>query len=493
MLKIKRLKANAFLLVILLGFGLLYSSISLVNHYNFRTSAQDLGMFNHALYCFSHFQPSYYTLSSDGTEVHYLADHFSPITILYSPFYYLFGNYTALLIQIFSILFGALGVYRIAGMYWNDALSKNLLTVHFLSVWGIYSALGFDFHNNVVAAMLIPWFILYWKKKNHLKILLFYVLLLMTKENIPLWLCFVILGLIIEERNFNWKKLIRFELPLLFFSAVYFLFVVGYLQPHLIGGITDSQLDRYAHIGDGLGGMLEKLFDDPRYLFSLLFESHEANPLYIGVKSELYFALLLSGGLALVYKPEYLLMLVPVLLQKMLADNPNIWSTGYQYSVEFVPVLTIAVLLVLAKTKCPLKYKQIVLGLAVLASCWCSYLIIDKNKSLWYDNIRWAFYKKEHYQPEFDRDDVFSAISKIPDNEPVSAITQLTPFLERREKLYMIPHVKDANYVVTLKSMQSPYPLSREEHHDFIDSLKHVSDFNIFKENESMIVFKRVQ
>ena len=95
---------------ILLIFSFIFGLISLVNHYQFRTDALDLGMLNHALYNFAHFEQNLFTIDIAGEEVNYFGDHFSPIMFLYIPFYYLFGSYTLLLIQIVAIAFGGYGI-----------------------------------------------------------------------------------------------------------------------------------------------------------------------------------------------------------------------------------------------------------------------------------------------------------------------------------------------------------------------------------------------
>jgi uncharacterized membrane protein len=92
-------------------FAIIYSSISLVNHYYFRTAALDLGLYNNAIYNFANFSMPKYTLGTSGVEQPFLATHFSLITILYAPFYYIFGSYTLLIIQIFSILFAGYYIY----------------------------------------------------------------------------------------------------------------------------------------------------------------------------------------------------------------------------------------------------------------------------------------------------------------------------------------------------------------------------------------------
>src|SRR5215207_5605476 len=94
----------------LIIFGLIFCSISLVNHYNFRTFAWDLGINNNAIYDYAHFrwndcmlmQPQYANI---------LGDHFALFPIIVSPLYWIFASYTMLVFQIAAILFGGYGIY----------------------------------------------------------------------------------------------------------------------------------------------------------------------------------------------------------------------------------------------------------------------------------------------------------------------------------------------------------------------------------------------
>ena len=72
-------------LLICFIFLIIYSLISITNHYFFRTFALDLGMFNHALYSFSKGENANYLLGVSGIELPYFATHFSPLLILFSP------------------------------------------------------------------------------------------------------------------------------------------------------------------------------------------------------------------------------------------------------------------------------------------------------------------------------------------------------------------------------------------------------------------------
>ncbi len=100
------LRSHKFLILILVVFGIIYGLISLVNHYNFRTYALDLGLVNHAIYDYAHFRVNYSTLLLDASPMNFLGSHFTLLPLLFSPLYWLFGSYTLLIVQIAAVLFG---------------------------------------------------------------------------------------------------------------------------------------------------------------------------------------------------------------------------------------------------------------------------------------------------------------------------------------------------------------------------------------------------
>src|SRR5205823_6001908 len=156
-------------------FTLIYADISLVNHYMLRTYALDLGIYNHSLWSYSVLKWDHCTIMNLSNI---LADHFEVYPIILSPLRYIFGTYTLLLVQIAAIIAGGWGVLVYLRHKTQNETLSILGMVHFLLGWGIYSALSFDYHNNVVAAMLVPWFLYYFDKKNIKAAALFFLLIL---------------------------------------------------------------------------------------------------------------------------------------------------------------------------------------------------------------------------------------------------------------------------------------------------------------------------
>lgn len=445
-------------------FALIYSAISLVNHYQFRTYAFDLGMFNHAIYDFAHLRWNHVTLDPTNFDFNYFGDHFSPITLFYAPFYYLFGSYSLLIIQIIAVLWAGVGVYKYA--ITNLGIERNalLLLFQFYGIWGIYFALSFDFHNNVIGTMLVPWLFYYYEKKNVHLTLLLYFLFLLTKENMALWGGFLLLGLWIKNKGWqDWTRTFRYELPLIIGSFIYFAVVLAWVMPQIRQGQGLGQIERYVHLGKTLPEIIHTLVSSPKYIFSLFLETpFQPNNLPVaGIKSELHFVVLLSGGICFIYRPYYFLMLVPIYAQKFLSNNYNFWGVSHQYSIEFAPILVFAVLDV-AKNISSQKSRSYFIALFAILTHIVSYSIMD-NSVCWFNKKNIRFFQADHYQSELPLATIYRIIDTLPKEVPLSLSATLTPHLFQREKLYNFPMVKDAKYIFLLTTMKDFVPFFKED------------------------------
>ncbi len=489
----KRFIRPTILVGILLLFTTIFCLISFVNHCLFRTSALDLGMFNHAIYNFSHFSQNYFTLDIEGAEINNFACHFSPITIMFSPFLYLFGSYTLLIIQIAAILFGGLGVYKYS-LQSKRHFIPLIILIHFFCTWGIYSALSNDFHNNVIAAMFVPWLFYYYKKRQKIKFLIFFILILISKENMALWLIFILLGLILDriitQQNFKFREYLRFSIPLLFISVLYFLIVFSIIMPYLLYEEGLGQIARYKDLGDSVPAIMKNIISQPKYVFSLLFENLTGNELYDGIKSELHFMVIISGGFALFFRPQFLIILIPIYAQKMLTTDFALWGINSQYSIEFSPILSICLVSFLGK----IKSNKIAYSVAIITTILTilyTYKTIESRESLWYDKTNTAFYDKQHYDTELNLKEIYNQLEKIPDNAIVSTSSNLAPHLAFREKIYHFPIVKDADYLILFTSKRSTYPLSQEEFENKITSFLESNIFETQYYKNGLLILKR--
>ncbi len=139
MIDFVKLFRNKYLLITVIFFGSVYSLISLVNHYNFRTYALDLGAYTNALYDYRHLQ---WNDSSSFNEIpeNLLADHFDLYLIIFSPLSLIFKSYTLLIVQILFILIGGIGIFKYFSSIKSSSPIPLLATICFYLFFGFFLA-----------------------------------------------------------------------------------------------------------------------------------------------------------------------------------------------------------------------------------------------------------------------------------------------------------------------------------------------------------------
>lgn len=477
------IRKEPFLWMALIAATFMFALISLVNHYCFRTYALDLGLYTNALYDYAHFSGNDSSVFKETTE-NILADHFDLYLPLFSPLIYLFGTYTLLIVQIVFILIGATGIYRLIEHRFPDSGLKNYALTYFLVFFGIYSALAFDYHSNVVASMLVPWLFLAVDKRQLLKAALLALAILIGKENLSLWMIFIGLGLFIKY--FKDVRLRYFLVGIILFSVIYFIAITGYVMPCL------SSAGKYPHfhyskLGPNAGEALKYLISHPIESLRLLFVNHIPSPEFDHVKAELWIFLILSGFLCL-FRPVYLLMLLPIIGQKLYHDNPAMWGINYQYSIEFAPIFAIGVFETIAGWK-QKRVRVIASLVSIFLAFVCSVRSMDRS-IMYSEKSRIRVYQSNHYKREFPIDEAYRLIEKIPADAIVSAHSCFLPHMALRPTIYQFPIVKDAAYIF-LSPKEGTYPLNQEQFDAEVDRLIHAPEWEVIVQSENFILLKK--
>lgn len=477
---------------VLITFVVIYSLISIVNHYNLRTNALDLGMFNHAIYNFSHLKSNAFTLSVHGNELNYFGDHFSPITAFLSPLYHLFGSYTLLIVQIFSILFGGVGIYKIAQHKLKSNWLSLLVMLHFFCIWAITSALSFDFHTNVIGAMLVPWLLYYWMKNQFSNALIVLVVIWICKENMALFTAFIALGLWIGGKALNPSKNWKFDGLLCLSSLLYFVIVMKVIMPAFQGDSEITQLAKYGYMGNSLGEIILYLFENPSYIITSLFDGSWGNNDFTAVKLETHFMILASGGLLFFLSPQLLIMLIPIYYQKFLAADNMVWSIGLHYNIEFVPIISVALILFLLK----IRKTNLQIGIAMvffITTTLLSFVKLNNREVPYYSfqKPKENIFKIEHYITDYDVKEIKSILKSIPNDVNVSTNNLFAPRLEKREKIFFFPYIKDAVYIILDKHKHGHYPLSDEDFEIKHEELKQNKLYTLKLETKDLWLYEK--
>lgn len=483
------LKKHLPLILIYLIFTTIYCSISFVNNYFFRTYALDLGTFNNAMYNFAHFNNAKFTLGIDGIEIPFLATHFSLLTILLSPLYYIFGKNTLLIVQIFSILYGGIFILKYCKeQFKGKKILPYIILIQFLSIWGVISALGFDFHASVVGAMMVPPLFYHIEQRNFGKSIVYLCLILMCKEIMALWMLFLLIGLILKNWKKNKKTVLKFEFPMILISAVYGLVVILLIMPSLQGQSENFHLTRYAHLGSSFSDIIWNLLSQPKLLIDNLFTNTTEFAAYDNIKLESYVMFLIAGGIFCILRPAYLIMIIPIFAQKFLSNNIGFWGINCHYSIEFVPIIILASIDFLKRLP---KVPAFIIGVIFMGSTITSTLVtLDSRNSKWYDPIYTKFYDMNRYKTSVDLKEIHKVLNSIDKDLVITSSSSIAPHLSMREKLYHYPIIKDSDMIVLFKQFDY-YPYNQQQHEEKILELKNSEVYEVFYEETNLIVYKK--
>lgn len=460
-------QSKVLLASLLVVAGVVYALISLVNHFLFKTYALDLGLYTHALYDYMHFRVDDCSMFK-AVPQSILSDHFDLYLVMLSPLVYVFGSYTLLVVQILAVLFGGWGIYKLIGLYTDDGLLPVFAAAIFLFSFGIIQPFSFDYHSNVLTVTMLPWMLYFLKRREYGLTTLFVVLFVIGKENMALWLFFVVVGLMWDYRKE--RKAMWHLAAYAVFSIAYF-FIVNMIVMPKLGG-TGGGATRYLYLGGSYIEVAKNLLTHPKLAFKLMFvstigveefagiregyhhivEATIANPNNAGIKEEFYYCALATGLVFTIFKPNYLFMMLPLLGQKMFASDFKFWGVSLHYSVEFMPLLVISAFLVIIKMKnkaCRVVSASALLLSAVLATF---YTIGIPKSLILSDQVR--VYQQWHYQQyNFNAQYARELIRQVPDDASVSAASMFVPHMVMRNEVFDLDSRPNpgADYVMITK------------------------------------------
>ena len=474
----------AIVTAVLVLFGTCLALVSFGNHLCFRTYGLDLGLYAKATYDYSHLHgndSSFFLWSTSNL----LGDHFDLLLMLIAPLAWIVPTDWLLLgFQLLAAIIGALGIYKLARLRTKDTLLPLLMLPMPLVIFGTWHAFGFDYHSNVVGAMLLPWLVYFAesKKKGHLFGAAVMILLItICKETSALWLSFVLAALLIEHRKDKATR--RFMGWSLGFIIVYFAVITFFVMPSLGGGGAGTGFWRYKLMGDSMGEVAGWVFTHPLQAVRNIFIDFTPKGDSGDIKIEFFICLLLSGGLLCLLKPNYLIMLIPPLAMKMLSmDAAAFWGITYHYNAELCMVCCVATVEVLCRRKShAIGFSRAVGTIVLLLTIVTTAYSINKPKTpIRQQNVN--IFKAVHYhQHDFNAEAARRMIKEIPSDASVCAVTMFTPHLAARDSVYIYPMglAYGAEYFMVLRNHwvyyegeaeQAAAMIADKEHYTIVDS-----------------------
>lgn len=468
-----------------IGVGaLLHALVSFPNHYLFRTYALDLGLYTNTAWQYLHGRIPDGRMFQEVPSL-MLADHFDLYLPLFSPLLLLFGSWTLLLVQWAAIIAGAIGVRALLLALGQDRRHALCGAMLLLLFFGAFGASSYDYHSNVVAAMALPWFLAALVRGRRGMAVALFVFMLIAKENMGLWVGVV--ALVFSFSRWLSASMRRYARVLGAAGLAWSFVVILVVMPAL------THDGRYAHFDYSLVAGLFSPADGqarttPMDLFLALFTAPVGVQDGTAIKLEFWSILLLAGGWALIVRPTWGLMALPLVAQKMWHDEPSKWAVFGQYNIEFAPLIAVAVPLALSQWMQD-RPRSWQLWLAAVVTACCTVRIMD-NTVAYQDRSRNRFYKAAHYQRDHNVDLARRMIDTIPADLSVSAQSPAVPHLALRERLYQFPIIRDAELILLLPQ-ESPYPLDTAMYRATVKRLLADPDWEVRHRDASLVVLRR--
>ncbi len=475
-------------------FASLYYTIAITDHYLFRTYAFDYGPYNFAFWDYSHFHITncriYNIIHANKT---FFQDHFSLTLIYLVPIYWLFnwltGTYTLILIQVTLVLFGGWGIYRLVLLKTNDGWLAVCAVLYYFLLQGHYSMFGGDCNILVMASSLLILFVYFFEKEKYIPATIFFLLALISREDIPLWIIFICIVLLTWHRNERTKiytNLILIAVSLTYFILMFKVFIPGIETPG-----EQYSLFNYTALGKTPSDAFSFILHNPFRIFGMLFYNFSNDANYNGVKKEFYLVYLISGGFLLFLRPRYFIWFIPVILQKMLNDGPMRWSIEWHYSIQMTTLLPISVFLIISEIKqSRLKYRLSVI-VCFLTLCTTVYKMNPVHHRMYWSNITKANpFTKKFFTHDFNATQVHKDLELIPPDASVSASAAVLSHLAQRKYICEFPNIYDAQYIAAF-AYSDYYEVSQQDYNTEFYKYVFSPDWNIINDDSPFFIFKK--
>jgi len=302
-----------------------YGAYSVLDHNKFGT-AWDLGVFDQAIWHLSRFETPASTLSGQNLQgvPNLFGDHFHPMIALLTPLYWVWSDARMLLLaQGVLVALSIVPVFLYARRHVGHG-PAYLLAVAYATFWGIQSAVDFDFHEVAFAPVLIASALLFADVRRWGWCLATLGLLLLVKEDLTLVVA--VFGLYLLAR-----RAVRPGLIALVGGVAGYLIVTKLFVPYFSG--QPFGYWSYGQLGTDPADALQNILRNPLLPFEVAVAPVEKLGTLLYLFGPFLFLSLLSPAIILT---------LPLLAERMLSGNNNLWGTGYHYSLALAPIIAIA-------------------------------------------------------------------------------------------------------------------------------------------------------
>ena len=449
-----------------------YAAYSILRHADLQSSS-DLALYDQAVWHYSRLEEPRTTVLLRLPNV--LGDHFDPILATLAPLYWLWSDVRMLLIAQAVLVAASVVPVFLYCLPRVGRLPAYALAAAYLLFWGVHSAVGFDFHNIAFAPLLIAALVLAADRGRFGAFFGLLAPLLLVKEDLAVLVAF--LGLYLLALRRWWQGIATLAIGIAWFGLVTRVFM-----PWAAGGAEYVHWS-YDALGTGLGDALLNMAGDPLLPAEAFFAEGAARKLAT-------IALLLVPFLALVVASPLAILCVPLLAERMLSSNPNLWGTGFHYSLMIAPLLVMGAADGLSNLSrlAGFDVRRVALPAAGLVAA----LNVAASAAL---SPFGAFSNASFYQRSAAERAGYAAMALIPPDASVAALNIFTPHLSHRDDLYALGRGRllEPDYIlVELSERARPYyssPLAFRNVRAAVEA-KHAA-YEILIERNGLLLLRR--
>lgn len=426
----------------------LISYYTVRDHHNMSTSIYDLGIYDNLVWQTAHGHFLDCSLIKGGNHA---SAHFDPILWLVAQIYRVYQRAETLLVfQTLWLASGAFAVYAIARRRLINEWFAALLGVMYLMHPALHGINMFDFHSLALIVPTSMWAVYLLDVGGFKRYWLVWALLVISREDISLLMCFVGAYAILTQR-------VRTGLATIALSLVYLTLVKRYAMPDssllMAADKAYSYIYYYEemipHAKEGTRGLVITLITNPLYALQVLFKEEKL----------LYFLHLLLPMLALPFAAGRKVVLTLYgMIFIGLASRKHVYSLHFQYSALLLPMLFAALpdglarvtdsrcLKALGLERARLAWTLVLGMLTATVVTSVKYGVIFPNASF---KAGWSRLVRIPTQEMTDRyAKLREFIAYIGPDAGISSTSDIGPHISNRRRAYHWPTVKDAEFLL---------------------------------------------
>lgn len=413
------------------------------------------------------------SLHSSILGLNFLGNHMSLLVFPISPMYAVCPHPTVLLVfQTVVLALGALPIYWLA----RRELRNTFLGVCFAALYLLYPALGYsnlyEFHpETLVTTTLLFAFYYMWVGRFWVMVL-FAVLSLLGKENVPLVVMMMGLYSLLIRRSRRWI----YAATLIVLAGVHLFVSFAVVMPAANRGEVGLE-NIYSQWGDSPGKAMVAMARNPVRVVKAFFVT-PGNARDGRAKRQYYLQMLLPVLLLPLLSPLTLAITLPALAQHMLSSRLSDHTIVYHYTTQITPFVLVASVLGLRNllrllvrgkpeglsdavmsAKTPVRtVGSVTVIMAVFVAVGCNFLF---GPLLGLGDLPDPPAPQRNWPTPYDRavaPYMRRMVSRVPDERAVASGFRFLARLSRRRSVHSLHHLFKGSYTLSDK----PYPVPED-------------------------------